>query len=69
MAHTLTFVLLHGMLFANIQLDDFLPTLAHFLERIDVERAEERERIMMAVVDASAILKYEWCARLVLIFL
>ncbi|KAG2355122.1 hypothetical protein BDR07DRAFT_1493625 [Suillus spraguei] len=52
------FVLLHGMLFTNIQLDDFLPTLAHFLERIKIEGAEEREWIMMAVVNIGAMFEY-----------
>ncbi|KAG2028409.1 hypothetical protein BDR03DRAFT_1019849, partial [Suillus americanus] len=52
------FVLLHGMLFTNIQLDDFTPTLARFLERIEIEGAEEREWIMMAVVNISAVLEY-----------
>jgi hypothetical protein len=33
------------MLPTNIQVDDFLPTLVHFLERIEIERAEEREWI------------------------
>jgi len=46
------------MLFTNIQLDDFSPTLARFLERIEIEGAEEREWIMMAVVNISAILEY-----------
>ncbi|KAG0705195.1 hypothetical protein DFH29DRAFT_908006, partial [Suillus ampliporus] len=52
------FVLLHGMLFTNIQLDDFSPTLARFLERIEIEGAEEREWIMMAVVNICAVLEY-----------
>jgi protein SMG6 len=52
------FVLLHGMLFTNIQLDDFLPTLAHFLEHIEIEGAKEREWIMMAVMNISAVLEY-----------
>lgn len=52
------FVLLHGMLFTNIQLDDFSPTLARFLERIEIEGAEEREWIMMAVVNIGAMLEY-----------
>lgn len=52
------FVLLHGMLFTNIQLDDFQPTLARFVERLQIEGAEEREWIMMAVVNISAILEY-----------
>lgn len=52
------FVLLHGMLFTNIQLDDFSPTLARFLERIEIEGAEEREWIMMAVVNIGSVLEY-----------
>jgi hypothetical protein len=32
--------------------------LAHFLERIKAEGAEERERIMMALVNVGAVLKY-----------
>lgn len=35
------FLLLHGMLFTNIQLDDFQPTLARFIEQLDIEGAEE----------------------------
>ena len=45
------FVLLHGMLFTNIQLDDFKPVLDRFMERLRLEGAEEREWIMMAVTD------------------
>ena len=52
------FVLLHGMLFTNIQLDDFKPILARFMERLRLEGAEEREWTMMAVVNTSALLKY-----------
>ncbi|KAG6333998.1 hypothetical protein ID866_5081 [Astraeus odoratus] len=52
------FVLLHGMLFTNIQLDDFSPTLARFLERLEIEGAEERQWIMMAVVNIGAIMEY-----------
>jgi len=52
------FVLLHGMLFTNIQLDDFTPTLARFLERLEIEDAEERQWIMMAVINISAIMEY-----------
>ncbi|KIM63532.1 hypothetical protein SCLCIDRAFT_24196 [Scleroderma citrinum Foug A] len=37
------FVLLHGILFTNIQLDDFTPTLTCFPERLKVEVAEECE--------------------------
>ena len=41
---------LHGMLFTNIQFDDFSLTLARFLECIEIEGAEEHEWIMMAVM-------------------
>lgn len=52
------FVLLHGMLFTNIQLDDFHPTLLRFIERLALEGAEEREWTMMAIINISAILEY-----------
>ena len=52
------FVLLHGMLFTNIQLNDFIPTLARFLERLEIEDVEERQWIMMAVVNIGAIMEY-----------
>ncbi|KAG8833910.1 hypothetical protein FRC17_009869 [Serendipita sp. 399] len=52
------FVLLHGMLFTNIQLDDFQPTLVRYLERLQLDGAQEREWIMMAVVNIAAILQY-----------
>ncbi|KXN82534.1 Telomerase-binding protein EST1A [Leucoagaricus sp. SymC.cos] len=52
------FVLLHGMLFTNIQLDDFQPTLARFLERLAIEGAEEREWIMMAIINIASVLEY-----------
>lgn len=52
------FVLVHGMLFTNIQLDDFQPTLARFLERLAIEGAEEREWIMMATVNIASVLEY-----------
>ncbi|KAH7930887.1 hypothetical protein BV22DRAFT_1054224 [Leucogyrophana mollusca] len=52
------FILLHGMLFTNIQLDDFQPTLARFLERLEIEGAEERDWIMMAVINIGGILEY-----------
>ncbi|EAU88181.2 hypothetical protein CC1G_03853 [Coprinopsis cinerea okayama7 len=52
------FVLLHGMLFTNIQLDDFQPSLARFIERLTIEGAEEKEWIMMAVVNIASILEY-----------
>ncbi|KAK2460537.1 hypothetical protein APHAL10511_007007 [Amanita phalloides] len=52
------FVLLHGMLFTNIQLDDFQSVLARFIERLELDGAQEREWIMMAVVNLSAVLEY-----------
>jgi protein SMG6 len=52
------FVLLHGMMFTHIQLDDFQPTLARLLERLEIDGAEEREWIMMAVINLCAVLEY-----------
>ncbi|PVF98027.1 hypothetical protein CPB86DRAFT_705961 [Serendipita vermifera] len=52
------FVRLHGMLFTNIQLDDFQPTLARFLERLQLDGAQEREWIMMAAINIAAVLQY-----------
>jgi len=52
------FVLLHGMLFTNIQLDSFNATMARFIERLAIEGAEEREWLMMAVMNIGAILEY-----------
>jgi hypothetical protein len=49
------FVFLHGMLFTNIQLDDFTPTLARLLERLSIEELEAREWTMMAVIRASRV--------------
>jgi hypothetical protein len=40
------FVLLHGMLFTNIQLDDFSVTLARLLELLTIEEPEGREWTM-----------------------
>ena len=52
------FVLLHGMLFTNIQLDDFQSILARFIERLELDGAQEREWIMMAVVNIGAVFEY-----------
>ncbi|KAG6861720.1 hypothetical protein C0995_012724 [Termitomyces sp. Mi166 len=52
------FVLLHGMLFTHIQLDDFTPTLARFIERLSMEDLEEREWIMMSIINIGAIFEY-----------
>lgn len=54
------FVLLHGMVFTNIQLDDFAGTLARFLERLEMEGegVEEREWVMMGVINLGALLEY-----------
>jgi hypothetical protein len=50
--------LLHGMLFANIQLNDFLLTLARSLELIEIEGAKECEWIMTAAVNIGGVLEY-----------
>jgi protein SMG6 len=50
------FILLHGVLFTNIQLDNFQPTLAHFIERLEIEGAEEREWIVMGII--ASIMEY-----------
>ncbi|KAH9053859.1 hypothetical protein EDB87DRAFT_1676684 [Lactarius vividus] len=52
------FVLLHGMLFTNIQLDDFSSTLARLVERLSIEEPEGREWAMMAAVNIGALLEY-----------
>jgi protein SMG6 len=52
------FVFLHGMLFTNIQLDDFSPTLARLLERLTIEEPEAREWTMMAAINIGALLEY-----------
>ncbi|KAG5639579.1 hypothetical protein H0H81_010781 [Sphagnurus paluster] len=52
------FVLLHGMLFTHIQLDDFTPTLARFIERLSMEDLDEREWIMMGVINIAAIFEF-----------
>jgi protein SMG6 len=52
------FILLHGMLFTNIQLDGFRPTLSRLLERLQIEEVEERDWMMMAVVNIGSILEY-----------
>jgi protein SMG6 len=52
------FILLHGMLFTNIQLDDFQPTLAQFIERLEIEDAEECEWIMMGIVNIASVMEY-----------
>ncbi|KAG5727581.1 Telomerase-binding protein EST1A [Termitomyces sp. T112] len=52
------FVLLHGMLFTHVQLDDFTPTLARFIERLSMEDLEEREWIMMAIINIGGIFEY-----------
>jgi protein SMG6 len=46
------------MLFTNIQLDDFQPTLARFIERLEIEGTEEREWIMMGVINIASIMEY-----------
>ncbi|KAG1801161.1 uncharacterized protein BJ212DRAFT_1591443 [Suillus subaureus] len=43
------------MLFTNIQLDNFSPTLARFIKHIKIEGAEEREWIMIAGTGSPAV--------------
>ncbi|KAI0319819.1 hypothetical protein OF83DRAFT_1169880 [Amylostereum chailletii] len=52
------FVLIHGMLFTNIQLDDFKPSLARLLERLAIEAPESRDWSMMAALNIGALLEY-----------
>jgi protein SMG6 len=52
------FIYLHGMLFTNIELDHFKDTLARFLERLEIEDVEEREWIMMGIINICAVLEY-----------
>jgi protein SMG6 len=52
------FVFLHGMLFTNIQLDDFSSTLTRLLERLCIEEPEGREWAMMAVANIGALLEF-----------
>ncbi|KAJ3767486.1 hypothetical protein FB446DRAFT_327400 [Lentinula raphanica] len=52
------FVLLHGMLFTNIQLDDFRPTFSRFMECLALEGAEERQWMMMAIINIGALFEY-----------
>ena len=73
------FVLLHGMIFTNIQLDDFKGVLARFEEKLMIEgeliitfflclllnflcpagdEVQERDWIMMAVINIGAMLEY-----------
>ncbi|EJF65625.1 hypothetical protein DICSQDRAFT_77263 [Dichomitus squalens LYAD-421 SS1] len=55
------FVLLHGMLFTNIQLDDFKRVLERFQEKLEIgdgEQVEEREWIMMALINIGSLLEY-----------
>ena len=54
------FVLLHGMLFTNIQLDDFTGTLARFLKRLGMEGrgVEEHEWVLVGAINLGAVLEY-----------
>ena len=52
------FILLHGMLFTNIQLDNFQPTLARFIKHLEIEGTEEREWIMMWIINIASIMEY-----------
>ncbi|KAI0055170.1 hypothetical protein BV25DRAFT_1932002 [Artomyces pyxidatus] len=52
------FILLHGILFTLVQLDDFSPTLARLLERLAIDAPETPEWTMMAIVNIGALLEY-----------
>jgi len=52
------FTLLHGMLFTNIQLDGFQPTLSRLLERLQIEEVEEKDWITMAAVNIGSVFEY-----------
>lgn len=52
------FVLLQGMIYTKVDLDDFRPTLSRFIERLELEGAEDREWIMMATVNIASVLEY-----------
>ena len=54
------FILLHGMLFTNIQLDDIIGMLGRFLERLEMEGdgVEERKWVMMGMINIGAVRKY-----------
>jgi len=52
------FVFLCGMLFTNIQLDDFSATLMRLLERLDIEEPKGQEWTMMAAVNIGVLLEH-----------
>jgi protein SMG6 len=64
------FILLHGMLFTRIELDEFAPTMERFLERLSLDNAyqentnpdasfwEERDWIIMGVINIASMLEY-----------
>lgn len=62
------YLFLQGMLFTHIQLDDFLPSLGRFMERLALDsttpaqvkgkQIEERDWIMMGVVNIASVLEY-----------
>ena len=52
------FILLHGVLFTKVQLDDFQSTISRLLERLQIEEIEERDWMMMAVINIGSILEY-----------
>ncbi|KAL4251674.1 hypothetical protein ABKN59_003762 [Abortiporus biennis] len=55
------FIALQGMLFTNIQLDDFKGVLGRFEEKLNLEGGEvieEKEWIMMAIINIGAILEF-----------
>ena len=58
---TYLFVLLQGMLFTHIQLDDFTGTLAHFLERVKMEGKGIEEHdwvVVMSAINLGVVREY-----------
>jgi len=43
---------------AIYRLDDFQPTLARFIVRLEIEGAEEREWIIMGIINIASIMEY-----------
>ncbi|KAH9912646.1 uncharacterized protein B0H18DRAFT_1126962 [Fomitopsis serialis] len=61
------YTLLHGMLFTHIQMDDFRGVQDRFDEKLNIEGGavvEERDWIMMAVVNLGAVLESSDCVQL-----
>ena len=49
-------ILLHGILLTNIQPDGFQPTLSRLLEWLQIEEVEDRDWMIMAVMNIGSVL-------------